>query len=350
MDGTAGPPRTAALRGIPLCCPGDGRLLLQAEAGLLCSHCGTCYPAPGGVPVLIHDARSAFAIADYIGGAGYEGAAYGRAADAASGPRRWWRRLARALGDAPSSIRHPGPEAALGYVAALRPSPRVLVVGSGGLRLGGPADCVVQIDVAFAPGVDAIADGHDLPFPDGTFDLVVAVAVLEHVADPQRCVAEIRRVLAPGGHVHAVTPFLQPVHMGAYDFTRFTPIGHRRLFRGFDEVAAGIALGTGSVAASTLRGALLSVSSRRWWRVLAGSAALLATPVLRRLDRWLPNGADAASACWFFGRRREGDPVSDRALVGSYREGFGMGPLSLPRPPSRTAEAASPIAPPKSRT
>ncbi len=341
MDGTQSPRRQAALRGIPLHCPADGRPLLQAETSLFCTHCGTAYPVCGGVPVLIHDAQSAFAIADYLGRGGYEGAAYGRAADAASGLRRWWRRRARELGDARSSIRHPGADDALRYVSALRSAPRVLVVGSGGLRLGGEGDCVVQIDVAFAPGVDAIADGHDLPFPDGVFDLVIAVAVLEHVADPQRCVAEMRRVLAPGGHVHAVTPFLQPVHMGAYDFTRFTPIGHRRLFRGFDEVAAGVALGTGSVMGFVLRGVLLSVSSRPWWRVPAGVVALLATPLLRRLDRWLPHAADSAGGCWFFGRRREGAAVTDRVLVQGYRERFGMGPATLPVPPRGDARDAA---------
>jgi 2-polyprenyl-6-hydroxyphenyl methylase / 3-demethylubiquinone-9 3-methyltransferase len=38
-----------------------------------------------------------------------------------------------------------------------------------------------------------------LPFETATFDVVVCVDVLEHVADPQRAVAEISRVLRPGG-------------------------------------------------------------------------------------------------------------------------------------------------------
>lgn len=38
-----------------------------------------------------------------------------------------------------------------------------------------------------------------LPFPDGSFDLVYSVAVLEHVPKPAETVAEIRRVLRPGG-------------------------------------------------------------------------------------------------------------------------------------------------------
>jgi len=342
MDGSNHRGCMASLRGIALHCPRDHAPLLAEEGQLRCPVCGTVYPVVGGIPVLIHDGQSAFAIEDYLAGSSdgatsYEGAAYGREADRAGGLRRGYRRMARWLGDAPSSIRHPDAAAALAYVHRVQATSRVLVVGSGGLRLGGEEDCVVQTDVAFAPGVDAIADAHDLPFPDGAFDLVVAVAVLEHVADPQRCVAEMRRVLGVGGHVLAVTPFLQPVHMGAYDFTRFTPIGHRRLFRGFDEVAAGMAMGTGSVAAWTLRGVLQSISGAPWWQRLAGMIGLLATPPLRLLDSVFRHGADASGGCWFFGRRREGAPISDRQLVREYRDGFGIGPCDLPDAPARPA-------------
>ena len=313
----------AMLHGVALCCPRDGAVLEGGADGLRCGGCGTVYPVIGGVPVLINDEASVFAIADYRGGAGYAGPSYGREADTAGGLRRAWRRWARRLGDAPSSIGHPSAGDALAYVRRARAQARILVIGSGGLRLGEAADGVLHSDVAFGPAVDAIADAHDLPFPARSFDLVVAVAVLEHVADPARCVAEIARVLAPGGHVYAVTPFLQPVHMGAHDFTRFTPIGHRRLFRQFDEVAAGVAIGVGSVAAWTLGGLLQSASARPGWRRLARMVALLCTPPLRMLDRWLPHGADAAGGCWFFGSLRRGAPVSDRALVASYRAEFG---------------------------
>jgi SAM-dependent methyltransferase len=44
-----------------------------------------------------------------------------------------------------------------------------------------------------------VADGEDLPFPDGEFDLVYAHGVVQYTARPQRLVDECRRVLKPGG-------------------------------------------------------------------------------------------------------------------------------------------------------
>ena len=46
-----------------------------------------------------------------------------------------------------------------------------------------------------------VASGEDLPFSDGSFDGVVIVDVLEHVADPALVLDEARRVLKPGGLV-----------------------------------------------------------------------------------------------------------------------------------------------------
>jgi 2-polyprenyl-3-methyl-5-hydroxy-6-metoxy-1,4-benzoquinol methylase len=47
---------------------------------------------------------------------------------------------------------------------------------------------------------------ESLPFPDASFDLVILDNVLEHVEDRDRTLAEIRRVVRPGGLLYLVTP------------------------------------------------------------------------------------------------------------------------------------------------
>lgn len=52
----------------------------------------------------------------------------------------------------------------------------------------------------------AAADACRLPFGDATFDSTFTVAVLQHIKEPHRAVAEIARVTRPGGRVLAVEP------------------------------------------------------------------------------------------------------------------------------------------------
>jgi ubiquinone/menaquinone biosynthesis C-methylase UbiE len=57
-----------------------------------------------------------------------------------------------------------------------------------------------QLAAADAANVSfRVGDAYDLPFPDASFDRVVASQVLLHLAEPWRAVAQLRRVLAPGG-------------------------------------------------------------------------------------------------------------------------------------------------------
>ncbi len=50
------------------------------------------------------------------------------------------------------------------------------------------------------------SDAMQLPFRDASFDLVVAMDTLEHLPDDSRALAEIYRVLKPGGRVIATVP------------------------------------------------------------------------------------------------------------------------------------------------
>lgn len=129
----------------------------------------------------------------------------------------------------------------------------VLIIGGGAVG-NGAADMykspdieILSFDIYASPNTDFIADGHSLPIANETIDAVWIQAVLEHVMYPQKVVAEIYRVLKPGGIVYAETPFLQHVHEGAYDFTRFTESGHRLLFKDFRLLNSGFLTGIGTV-------------------------------------------------------------------------------------------------------
>jgi ubiquinone/menaquinone biosynthesis C-methylase UbiE len=50
-----------------------------------------------------------------------------------------------------------------------------------------------------------VTDAQELPFPAGSFDIVIANHMLYHVPDRPRAFAEFRRVLVPGGAFHAST-------------------------------------------------------------------------------------------------------------------------------------------------
>jgi SAM-dependent methyltransferase len=63
-----------------------------------------------------------------------------------------------------------------------------------------------MVELARERGIDAqLGDVQSLPFEDGTFDTVVAAWMLYHVPDIDRGLAEIARVLRPGGALVAVT-------------------------------------------------------------------------------------------------------------------------------------------------
>jgi SAM-dependent methyltransferase len=130
--------------------------------------------------------------------------------------------------------------------------PRLLVVGGGAVGNGIEslyADQnldIVAFDIYKSDQCQFIADGHQIPLRDGTVDGVLVQAVLEHVLEPQRVADEIHRVLRPDGLVYADTPFMQQVHEGPYDFTRFTESGHRYLFRRFVVRSSGTTGGLGT--------------------------------------------------------------------------------------------------------
>ena len=87
-----------------------------------------------------------------------------------------------------------------------------------------------------SPLIDFHYDIHELEFAPESFDIIVCRAILEHVEDPQRAIAELGRVLAKGGEIWVEVPFNQPYHPSPGDYWRVTPEGLRLWMKAFSEV------------------------------------------------------------------------------------------------------------------
>jgi 2-polyprenyl-3-methyl-5-hydroxy-6-metoxy-1,4-benzoquinol methylase len=126
-----------------------------------------------------------------------------------------WQRL-------PAELEPPGLNLRLEHLrAGVCPGDRALDLGCGdGLfteELARTGAAATGADVAQAaldrararhPQLDfrlAQIDGP-LPFDDGSFDVVWASEVIEHVADTARWLSELRRVMSPGGRLLLTTP------------------------------------------------------------------------------------------------------------------------------------------------
>lgn len=185
-------------------------------------------------------------------------------------------------------------------IAALEQRPgtrRVLCVGSGGElaeRIGRMRESrVTTLDVDPARSPDVVTDVCDLHvFEAGSFDAVFLMEVLEHVHDPALALAEIRRVLAPGGLLVLSTPFVFEIHEAPHDYYRFTEHGLRHLLRDF--ASCRIERRNGYLKATLVPWMRLTRSrypSDMLIGLLAIAVCTLLSPVLSLLDRAIRSDA-----------------------------------------------------------
>jgi SAM-dependent methyltransferase len=99
-------------------------------------------------------------------------------------------------------------------LVCLDPSPAMVKAGAGRTRSELPQAAWVQ------------ATGERLPFPEASFDAVLATQCLQYAAEPATLLAEAARVLAPGGRLVVLT-------LAAHDHAEAERYGHRH--RGFAE-------------------------------------------------------------------------------------------------------------------
>ena len=286
--------------------------LREIDAAVVCARCHTEFPLAGGRPVLIRTDNALF-----------PRSAYREIEPPTPSPLHMLRRVAPPRSVNLAYRRQLGAFAnALGKVEGTS----VLVIGAG--RQKGWLDIffakqhavrVVYSDVDAKAMVDLFCDAHELPFLDETFDGVIASAVLEHVVYPERVAAEIHRVLARRGFVYSEIPFLQQVHEGAYDFTRYTLSGHRRLLNHFEELSSGVVAGPGTTLAWAIEHFAVCCTPRPFVAVTR-VAVRVAFSWLKYFDYLFgqsPAAADGASCTFFLGRKAP-SPQPDLDIVRRY--------------------------------
>ncbi len=176
---------------------------------------------------------------------------------------------------------------------AEQPADALCLSIGGGPSRGHPS--LINLNVGLFANVDVVADAYELPYTAGSVDAVCCEAVLEHLEFPQRSVAEMWRVLKPGGQVFAATPFLQLYHGYPDHYQNFTLTGHQRLFEraGFSIISSGACVGpTFALTQLCMAYARYYTPTNALKYVAAGLAVMIALP-LRPLD-YLINNAPAA--------------------------------------------------------
>lgn len=305
-------------------CPKCGSKLdiRQKEYQCTNSSCSSLFPKVDDVPVVINEANSVFSIQDFV---------QRRNTFFQVKPHRMKQFFNRYL---PSLDHNIATKENYSTFTSLllneSETPVVLIIG--GSIIGKDLEVLlsrqniqcVETDVSLGPRTMLICDAHDIPLENGTFDGVIVQAVLEHVVDPYRCVDEIHRVLKDRGIVYAETPFMQQVHGGRYDFTRFTHLGHRRLFRKFEELSSGAVDGPGMALAWSYRYFLLSFTQSKLLRSILSVVARLTGFWLKYFDYLLwkkPSALDASSGLFFLGRKSD-KAMSDKDLITMYKGAF----------------------------
>lgn len=191
--------------------------------------------------------------------------------------------------------------------AGAQPGDRVLdcATGTGDLAIAfkkavGPSGSVIGTDfcsdmIALAPAkaaaqhldiTFAIADAMDLPYADDSFDIASISFGIRNVDDPVRCLAEMARVVRPGGRV-VVLEFGQPSGIMGLSYRFYSrhiiPIvgrmltGHREAYDYLPETAAAFPCREDFLALMKKTGAYTAAR----YRALTGGIAFLYTGTVR---------------------------------------------------------------------
>jgi len=93
----------------------------------------------------------------------------------------------------------------------------------------------VAVDLRPSALVEVVARGEQIPLADEQFDVVICTQVLQYIAQPSSAIAEIHRVLKPGGCLLLSAPAAFP-RDAEEECWRFFPVALRQLLSSFSEI------------------------------------------------------------------------------------------------------------------
>lgn len=128
---------------------------------------------------------------------------------------------------------------------------------------------------------DVYYDGLNFPLPAADYDGVLCSQVFEHVFNPPHFLAEVNRVLKPGGWLVLAVPFAWDEHEQPHDFARYSSFGLRSVLEsaGFEVVAQRKTLADGRVLFQLLNTYLYKVTLTARPRVNRLITLVLLAPV-----------------------------------------------------------------------
>jgi SAM-dependent methyltransferase len=284
-------------------CPGcSAGIPWTAGPSLACPGCRASYPVlAGGVPQLVVPARRKefqAALEEDSGGRGM-----------VEHYRRYgtWRGRVRRFLKPPSIVYDRDLARRHAWIYDTRGADTLVLSIGGGPGRENPR--VINLNLDAFDSVDLVADGTNIPLVDGSIDTVTANAIVEHLPNPAVLVAEIDRVLKPGGYCQLMVPFLFPFHAYPSDYQRYSREGVLELTRSLEVVELAVLTGPASA---------LNVILRDYVRLLVpGGNGPLLRPLLNGITGWLtfpfkyvdlllnrrPEASHLAAAFYYLGRK-----------------------------------------------
>ncbi len=273
-----------------------------SHSPIACTRCGEHYPVlTGGIPLLLlpsQRARFSQLLSEHPGGS--------RMAEEYRRHGTWQARVREAI-KPPSIVYDEALALQHSWIYDTRGLETLILSIGGGPGRENPR--VVNLNVDAFDSVDIVGDGTNLPLEDSCFDTITCNAVIEHVSDPRALVAEMFRVVKPGGYVQMMIPFVFPFHEYPGDYQRYTMSGIEVLTAGFEKITLRVLTGPTSALLVLFREylrLLLPGGNSRVGRLVLNGLSGWLTFFLKHVDRWLnrkPEAAHLAAAFYYLGRK-----------------------------------------------